>query len=333
MSRVELQEQLYKHKRNGIGPHLFDILAAPTREARKEGLKQLYSAILRKDLDKPESIKYFIPSEYFDPNYILPLPKLLGLDWALRAQYDYHGRPYDHYKNIPCIENLAINIRTLERRSPPGTFPHEQWRSQQKTSALSDEMQFICGTRMFRRAELYVLQNGETGNYKHQVQKGATFRMSGYMDFSAVVDKVWGPPEESSNGTVAVVHLPKLQAMFEPGIAPALRVGDVVRVDVHGSSAGWLVLVTKLFEPDSVRGSFLCIGTGCRLWTEDDVRADLPGCVDADLHLAPNEVLLSAWNVSIQVTSGSRLHTACVSIKFQQHQHRRLSQSRRLSQT
>jgi hypothetical protein len=115
---------------------------------------------------------------------------------------------------------------------------------------------------------------------------------------------VWKTKEfASSNGTVASVQCPALQPLFEEGVAAVIHVGDVVRINVEGcGEAGWLVLVTQLYEPDSVRGSFLCLGRGVRLFTITDVRS-VHGCHDAVLQLEDNEVLLSQWKVSFKVIS------------------------------
>jgi len=85
------------------------------------------------------------------------------------------------------------------------------------------------------------------------------------------------------------VSLPALAPLFERHTAPVLHVGDAVRINVASSNGGWWVVVTELYEPNSVRGSFVCIGRGTRLWTASDLKT-LPGCEHVDVQLGENEV-------------------------------------------
>lgn len=296
----QLCDELYKHKRDNVGNHIIDLLVAPDRKTKKEVVLEHFRRLRVKDLDAPRSVHFYSPAEYFDPNFVLPLGRLKGLDWVQRLQVDYFGRPYDHFKSIPCITNSAIQIRCLERAAPAGTYPHAIWRTKEKTSAMFEEMNFVAGTIIARKAMNYVHLAGEVGNQHLHVHNQAVFKVEGTIGFSKVMKMVWGNEDTHSNGMVAGVLLPTLAAGLEQGTSPCIQLGDVVRVDVEGSPSGWLILVKELFEPDTARGSFLCVGKGCRLWTEEDVKT-LPFCEEVELTLHSNEVLLSQWTVSFQV--------------------------------
>jgi hypothetical protein len=299
-------DQLYANKRNKAKPHALDLLCHPERVTNpRQLIKNFANALLLKNLDDPKTVAFFVPAEYWNVNHVMPLARMSGWDWINRLGLcnEYLGRPYDHYKAIPCIKNLAIQIRCLERAAPEGTFPHDVWRGQAKTSAMFEEMEFVGGSIIAQQARRYVDNTGEVLNGKFHVMQGAKFSKKGSISFSKVLEEVWGPEDRASSGPgkVAGVTVPRLASIYEPGVAPVLQLGDAVRIQVEGSAGGWLVLVTELFEPETVRGSFLCIGTGCRLWTLPDVKADLPGCSGATLAMQENEVLLSPWTVSFKV--------------------------------
>jgi hypothetical protein len=297
-------DQLYANKRNKAQPHAFDLLFHPERvTTSRQLIKNLANALLAKNLDDPRTVAFFMPAEYWDVNHIMPLARMSGWDWInrLKLPNEYLGRPYDHYKDIPCVKNLAIQIRSLERAAPEGTFPHEVWHGQTKTSAMFEEMEFVGGSIIAQQARRFVDTSGEGLNGKYHVIQSAKFNRKGSVSLSKVIEDVWGPDDTASVGKIAGVTLPRLASAYENGAAPVLQLGDAVRIQVEGSAKGWLVLVTELFEPDSVRGSFLCIGRGCRLWTLPDVKADLPGCQDVTMSMEVNEVLLSPWCVSFKV--------------------------------
>jgi hypothetical protein len=263
-------------------------------------VREHYKKLRLKDLDVPKSVHFYTPAEYFDPNYVVPLGALKGLDWAQRLQVDYYGRPYDHFRTIPCISNSAIQIRCLERAAPEGTYPHAIWRSKEKTSAMFEELNFVAGTIIARKAINYVHMVGELGNEKLHIHNQAVFKVEGTISLSKTLKLVWGNGDTHSNGKVAAVCLPALAAAMEQGTSPCIQLGDVVRVDVEGSQSGWLVLVKELFEPDTARDSFLCVGNGCRLWTPAQDVKTLPFCEEVELTLESNEVLLSQWTVSFK---------------------------------
>jgi hypothetical protein len=74
-----------------------------------------------------------------------------------RGILTYQGRPYHHYKSIPCMFNLAVQIRTLERRAPPGTFHYQRGG---KTSLLGEEYEFLAGTTVWCLAKQFVDDEG-----------------------------------------------------------------------------------------------------------------------------------------------------------------------------
>ena len=299
---------LFTFKRNASQPHAYDSLEKPLRFPVKGYLTALLNNVLNKDPDFPRTLSWLLPEHYYDPNVRVPLGILRADERAKRILSNgWLGRKYDRYKVIPCIRNLAIQLRCLEQRAPPGFF---QPQAGYNSSCLGEEYEWLTGTLIWHAAQRFVDSDGEPENTKLAIADGATFTASSnsYISFKKVHHIVW-LKREFTNGRVCSVELEHLRPLFEEGVPPAIHLGDVVRLDVEGSH-NWHVLVTELLEPDSVCGSFLCVGRGVRLFTLEDVRS-LPGCDQASMQLHSNEVLLSGWRVSFQV-GASRL--SCTSL-------------------
>ena len=289
---------LFSFKKNANQPHAYDALEKPMRFSLRGYMTTFVNNVLSKDPDFPKTLGWLIPETYFDPNVRVPLGILRADERAKRIiGNQWLGRPYDRYKDKPCIKNLAIQIRCLEQRAPPGFF---QPQAGYNSSCLGEEYEWLIGTLIWGAARRFVDEDGEPENTKLSIIDGVTFKASGSasISFKKVQHIVW-LKREFTTGRVGCVELEHLRPIFEEGVPPTIHLGDVVSIDVHGSHE-WRVPVTELMEPDTACGSFLCVGRGVRLFNLEDVQS-LPGCAQARLQLASDEVMLSGWRVSFSV--------------------------------